>query len=475
MNPQDNPHFTAYVLGELNAEEAAAVHQSLAQQVPAAAHELEQIEAVTDALRHGAPLSQARLTHEQRHAVLHPANLPRRVQPLQPRQPTPRPRASFWPVVGGLLKAAAVFALMGAAYFAGWSVGPSVTPVASNHEPASEPAAQAPVEKPELVQVAVTEESPPVFAKASPSEVSVPPISVPESKETAPAPEVAVTRSEPVKPELVVVTAPAPVAKSSANVIPNMGFAMVGGKSGFVSTTKQPVDQYSLRPAQLKPVPPKASKEGVFASPRAADAKSDGKHPAQSKDLYVHSWQAEVAASPWNPGHRLLRIVVQIPADQPAVISNGGEFPLRITFDAANVKEFRMLCERHQAARELRSAGTHVVWYEFLPNGGADASHERQIASVTLPNVKFTSQTVGPFDGSRLRVIDRGYKLENARDDFLFEASVVGFGLLMRGAEQTGTLDHQMVLTLAQKSAGKDAERGRFVRLVQDARRIAGL
>ena len=134
-----------------------------------------------------------------------------------------------------------------------------------------------------------------------------------------------------------------------------------------------------------------------------------------------------------------------------------------------------MLCERHQSARELRTAGTHVVWYEFLPNGAADASHERQIASVSLPNVKFTSQIVGPFNGSRLRVIDRGYKLENARDDFLFEASVVGFGLLMRGAEQTGNLDHQMVLALAQKSAGKAAERTRFVRLVQDARRIAGL
>jgi hypothetical protein len=32
-----------------------------------------------------------------------------------------------------------------------------------------------------------------------------------------------------------------------------------------------------------------------------------------------------------------------------------------------------------------------------------------------------------------------------------------------------------MVLTLAEKSAGKDAERARFVRLVRDARRIAGL
>ncbi len=471
MNPQDNPLFTAYVLGELNAEEAASVHESLAQ-VPASGHELEQIEAVTDALRHGAPLSQARLTHEQRHAVLHPANLPRRVQLLQPRQPAPRPRSLFWPVVGGLLKAAAVLALMGAAYFAGWSVGPQVTPPVAGSETVDD---QPEAEQPKIVETNVPEEPQPVFAEASPSEMSVPPVSVPESKETAPALVLAEAHPAPVKQEPVIVKATAPVAKGPSNVIPNMGFAMAAGKSRFVSTTKQPVDQYSLRPAQLKPEPPKTSKEGVFASPRTGDGKPEAKQPAHSKDLYVHSWQAEVAASPWNPGHRLLRIVVQLPADQPAVISGEGEFPLRITFDAANVKEFRMLCERHEAARELRTAGKHVVWYEFLPNGAADVNHERQIASVTLPNVKFTSQTVGPFDGSRLRVIDRGFKLENARDDFLFEASVVGFGLLMRGAEQTGALDHQLVLALAQKSAGKDVERGRFLRLVQDARRIAGL
>lgn len=466
MNIQDNPHFTAYALGELTAEEAAAVHESLAE-FPATAHELEQIEAVTDALRHGAPLPHARLTHEQRHAVLHPANLPRVMQPLLPRQAPPRRRASIWPVLSGVLKAAAVIALMAGAYFAGWSVAPAVTQVA-DAEPATEsdppPAAdhvavEAPATKPQ-----------PVVAELAPQEVKA----MPESKQAAPAP-VVVARAVSVKPEPVVVKVVTPPTKPQSNAVPNMGFTMVGGKSQFVSTTKQPADQYSLRPAQLKPTPPKAAKGSVFASPQVSGGKPDAKQSQPIRDLYMHSWQAEVAPSPWNPGHRLLRIVVQLPADQPAVISGDGEFPLHITFDAANVKSFRMLCERHQAARELRSAGTHVVWYEFLPNGLAEASRERQIASVTLPNVKFTSQSVGPFDSSKLRVIDRGYKLANARDDFLFEASVVGFGLLMRGAEQTGTLNHQMVLTLAEKSAGKDAERARFVRLVQDARRIAGL
>lgn len=464
MNIQDNPHFTAYALGELTAEEAAAVHESLAE-FPAAAHELEQIEAVTDALRHGAPLPHARLTHEQRHAVLHPANLPRVIQPLLPRQPVARPRASFWPVMSGVLKAAAVIALMAGAYFAGWSFAPAVTQVA-DVEPATESDPQS-VADPALVEDKDVK-SQPVVAERAAEKVEA----VPESQKPAP---VLAARMEPAKPEPVVVKVVTPPVIAPSNAVPDMGFTMSGVKSEFVSTTKQAADQYRLRPALLKPTPPKSAKEGVFASPQVSGGKADAKPAQPVKDLYMHSWQAEVAPSPWNPGHRLLRIVVQLPADQPAVISGNGEFPLNVTFDAANVKSFRMLCERHQAARELRSAGTHVIWYEFLPNGSTDAGRERQIASVTVPNVKFTSQSVGPFDSSKLRVIDRGYKLANARDDFLFEASVVGFGLLMRGAEQTGALDHQMVLTLAEKSAGKDAERARFVRLVRDARRIAGL
>ncbi len=466
MNTQDNPHFTAYALGELTAEEAASVHESLAE-FPAAAHELEQIEAVTDALRHGAPLPHARLTHEQRHAVLHPANLPRVMQPLLPRQPVPRPRAMFWPVMSGVLKAAAVIALMTGAYFTGWSFAPAVTQVA-DIEPDTQSDPQ-PVAGPAVVEVTEVK-SQPVVAERAAEKVAA----VPESQKSAPT-TVLAARMDPVNPEPVVVKVVTPQVVPPSNAVPDMGFTMSGVKSDFVSTTKQSADLYRLRPALLKPTPPKSAKEGVFASPQVSDGKADAKQAQPVKDLYMHSWQAEVAPSPWNPGHRLLRIVVQLPADQPAVISGNGEFPLNVTFDAANVKSFRMLCERHQAARELRSAGTHVIWYEFLPNGSTDAGRERQIASVTLPNVKFTSQSVGPFDSSKLRVIDRGYKLANARDDFLFEASVVGFGLLMRGAEQTGALDHQMVLTLAEKSAGKDAERARFVRLVRDARRIAGL
>ena len=456
MTPQDNPHFTAYALGELSAEEARSLHEVLAT-TPAAAHELEQIEAVTDALRHGAPIPLSRLTHEQRHAVLHPANLPRRIQPMLPRKPQQRQPQVFWPVMGTLIKLAAVITLTSAAFLAGWSYAPELR---------------------SAVQVAA--KPPRTDSQAAPEKATPAPT---VSTTTAPAPKTpAVEKSvAEVKPSpapapvvpTVVVTKVATLKEVPPAIVaaaPSQGFTIPAGRGTFVSTTKQAVDQFSLQPAQVKPLLPN-TKGQVLAAPQTNRDKATS--------LYIHSWKAEVAACPWNTANRLLRIVIQLPADQSAVLVSDTSFPLQVNFDQANVKQYRMLCERHLAAAELRSAGTHVLWYEFQPNGSTELPRDsgRQIATVMLPNTHFTSQTVGPFDSSKLQIIDRGYSLQNAREDFVFESSVVGFGLLLRGAEHLGGLNHDLVLNLARQSQGADAsgERARFIRLVQDAQHAAGL
>lgn len=483
MNPQDNPHFTAYALGELSAEEARELHAMLAA-TPGAAHELEQIEAVTDALRHGAPIPQARLTHEQRHAVLHPSSLPRRVQPMQPRKTVKSSRQTFWPVMGSVLKAAAVVALSSAAFLAGWAFSPVVKTAA---EIASTPAKEAPQPKAQILQSA-----PDAKVEAAPAQIAeakTPAVVSDTKAEITPVVVVEATKSEPVKetkgapapkevmvagvPSAPAATVPAPTTVEEPK--PSLGFTMPEGRGTFASTTKQAADQFELRPGLTKPAPAKAKGE-VFASPQTAPAKPENK-PARASEVYIHSWKSEVASCPWNPAHRLLRVVIQLPADQPAVLAADSTFPLQVAFDQANVKQFRMLGERHLAASELRSAGTHVLWYEFQPNGATEAARDRQIASVTLPGARFTSQTVGPFDSSRLQVIDRGYSLQNAREDFVFEASVLGFGMLLRGTEHVGSLNHALVLDLAKKAKGADVtgERARFIRVVQDAQRIAGL
>ncbi|MHB1079037.1 MAG: YfbK domain-containing protein [Prosthecobacter sp.] len=479
MNPQDNPHFTAYALGELSAEEARELHEVLAT-TPSAAHELEQIEAVTDALRQGAPISLSRLTHEQRHAVLHPANMPRRIQPMLPRQPAKRTsRQVFWPVMGAVVKVAAVVTLSGAAFLAGWMYGPEVKSAA---QMAGTPKGDASAKK-ELKPQALLEKAAPapmVAAKSEPK-ATTPAVPAPVAKklvaEVKPVPAPAPAPAPVVKEVVVANVTPVKGKPAAPVVTPNLGFTLPAGHGTFVSTTKQAVDQFSLHPGLIKPLPPKA-KGQAFASPQLTPNKPEPK-PERAFSLFIHSWKAEVASCPWNPANRLLRLVIQLPADQAAVLGADATFPLQVTFDKANVKQFRMLCERHLAATELRSAGTHVLWYEFQPNGSGEIPRDssRQVATVMLPNAHFTSQAVGPFDSSKLLVMDRGYSLQNAREDFVFETSVVGFGLLLRGAEQLGALNHELVLNLANQSKGADSngERGRFIRLVQDAKQAAGL
>lgn len=473
MNPQDNPLFTAYTLGELDFGQAREIHEAL-QANPSASHELEQIEAVTDALRHGAPIPMDRLTPEQRHNVLHPTNLPRRMQPMMPRRPVVKAKPMMWEAVGTLLKAAAVVGLTGAAFFAGWHLQPQAATTADIKAP--EPP------KPEISTPNV--EAPPVVVEAPAVKAPTPVVEAPKATKlvaiAAPSPEK--PQIEKPKTETIVVSAPAkPIERKPAAQPPlDLGFSMPrDADAAFANTTRQTNAKFSLQPALIRPAPPKKDAQ-AFASPTKPDSKGADTKPQKATELLIHSWQSEIAACPWNPDHRLLRIVIQLPADQAAVTSvDDASFPMQITFDPLAVKQFRLLCERHQPAKELRSAGKHVVWYEFQPNGAVDVKSEsgRQIASVIVPKARFTSQTIGPFDSNSLRVIDRGYTLQNAREDFVFETAVVGFGMLMRGTSQLGSLNHELVLDLATraKTDGANGEHTRFIKLVRDAQRVVGL
>ncbi|MBL9182500.1 MAG: DUF3520 domain-containing protein [Verrucomicrobiaceae bacterium] len=465
MNPQDNPHFTAYALGELDATQAREIHAMLREN-SASAHELEQIEAVTDALRHGAPIPNARLSPDQRHAVLHPSNLPRFVQPMMPRPAPVKKPAVIWNRVGRVLKAAAVITLTGGAFLLGWQMHqPVETTLATNiTPPASEPV------KPQTKPVEVVE-----APKAPAPKVEV---IVAKAPEAAPKVEKApVVVAETPKPAPVVVTtvveAPKPAAPAPQPSL-SLGFTMPRSLPAFASTSKEPGSRYTLHPALVRPAPVKNAGE-AFASP--AKGKADEKH-LKASELLIHSWQAEVATCPWNASHRLLRLVIQLPANQTAVISSSETaFPMQVSFDPLSVKQFRLLGERHIPAAHLDQAGTHVVWYEFEPNGKSDLKTPatRQIATLTVPNTRFTQKAVGPFDDSKLQVLDRGFTLDNARDDFLFESAVVGFGMLMRGMGQIGSLDHELVLNLASRSKTESPERSRFIKLVQDVQKAAGL
>lgn len=476
MNPTgpDHAELSAYALGELDAAEAARVHQ-LIQDSPAAASELEQIEAVTDALRHGAPVPQARLHPAQRHQILRPATLPRRMGPMLPRPlPVHQPsRLRVW--VAGFARVAAVVAVAGVAFFAGRHAPLSLTnpsPVAVSPEP--EPAV-AVVPQAEPIEVII-----PVAPPVERPEIAViipdpAPTVTPLPEKTPPTPVVAQT---PVvakaEPEKILVTPGATPVKPEA-VAPSAR-TRLAESFAFVNASRTPQDQFALRPADIRPAPPKPAAGANFASPAPRNPPVPARDTAKERtpELYIHSWKAEVATCPWNPAHRLLRVVIQLPADQPAA-TRSSSYPLQISFDPTNVREYRQLGERHQPAAELRHAGTHSVWFEFEPNGRLDIS--KTIATVTLPQGRFTTQTVGPFDGSKLTVQDRGIDWRQAHKDFIFDSAVVGFGLLLRGVEAGPGLNHELVLGLAEQCLASDSngERRRFVRQVREARDAAGL
>lgn len=487
-NPHENPDLTAYALGELHARQARDIHALLAD-CPVAAHELEQIEAVTDALRQGAPIPQERLRPEQRHAVLYPSNLPKRSAPLMPR-PLPRRSPMFRTVVTGVLKTAAVVAVTGAAYLVGRHVSLEDSAAtmaveenasqggAENNLAASAPSVPASPEVraagPNLPDVAKT--AVPLVADTQPASpvekepvVVLQPATAPEAMAPAATAIPAVVSAKPV--EKTTAPAPAVVAVRPPSV------TTPGRHQNFVNASRQAADHLSIHPGQIRPLPPKAGKGALLAAPLPLQNPSSGSKDAgkpRAADLYLHSWKAEVVTCPWDESRRLLRVTLQLPADQPAV-SAGGSYKLQVNFDPNNVREYRQLCERHQPAAELRTAGTHVIWYEYLPNGSPDAS--KTVATLTLDKARFTTQAVGPFDESKLNVQDRGATWQNAREDFVFDTAVVGFGLLMRGIPQAPKLDHALVLSLAERSplSATDAERTRFIRLVKEAALAAGL
>jgi anti-sigma factor RsiW len=200
----DTSELTAYALGELQAHQASAIHQLLSA-CPAATSELEQIEAVTEALRQRAPIPQERLLPEQRHAVLYPAQIPRLVVPMKPR-PMVKKTTNTWPVMGILLKSAALITVTGAAYLAGRQVSLISSQIdVAESQPApvkSAPITAAPV-KAEVAVVKPTPVPAVTIAAAKPASVI----------EKAP---VAVI---PVPPKSAVIVAQAAPAKAATEII----------------------------------------------------------------------------------------------------------------------------------------------------------------------------------------------------------------------------------------------------------------
>jgi hypothetical protein len=462
MNTNDHPDLTAYALGELDAEHSEAMAQWVAEN-PAALAEADATAELGEHLRNKAPVPNLRLHPHQRAAIL---NGPQRVRQLvaaATHESKPRP-SRIAPFFFSVTRIAAAAVVVIGAFVAGRSFAPH----ASETVVVALPSKSAAAEPKKAIPAPVT---PPFRAKEVAPIVAANLTSAPAPVLDKPAPAPA------VKPTTIVATVPVvPVAKQPAASVQPVTRVV---SEAFVSTSKSTAAQVVITPNETRFVA--SGHEVVAASPATPGTKSiEPAARAKQSELRIHSWKAEIASCPWNEAHRLVRLTVQIPGEQEAAASKTS-YPLQVSFDANYVRSFRQLSQRSIAASAPDAPAFHIVWYEFQPNGQAvDAAREgasKLIGSVTLPNAKFTTPATGPFDGSRLRLIDRGQSWTASQDDFLFESAITGFGLLMKGDTNLGGLNHALVLDLAQRSLANDrnGERAKFVKLVQDAQRMAGL
>ena len=467
MNPgdYDHPDLTAHVLGELDAEHSEAMVRWM-ESHPEASAEAGHIADLAQMLAESAPVTFQTLLPHQRAAVL---SGPQRVRQLvaAARQAQPRGGRSLSVIQAlGRLAAAAVMLITG--YIAGAYLrkpAPAVVVVI----PAAKPAGDHKAEVSKTPPFRAKEVPPPVVAEASRVEVpkSAEPVvsPAPEPKSVLKVATAAKVDLPPAAPQPQVV-----VAQSHNHVL----------SLAFVSTFKGGLTQVSLRPSETRPLGPKPEKGLVNAAPMTATnkvASLPAPRVVKQPELLIHSWKAEVASCPWDESHRLVRLVVQMPGEQPAASSASNSYPLQMNFSPNTVRSYRPLGERIVPASKADSPAFHIIWYEVVPNGPAVEGATRTLGDIMLPNARFTTQAMAPFDSSKLHVLDRGISWRSAQEDFLFESAVVAFGLLLKGEKDTGGLNHSLVLDLAERSkqADRTGEHAKFVKLVQEARQVAGL
>ena len=215
----------------------------------------------------------------------------------------------------------------------------------------------------------------------------------------------------------------------------------------------------------------------VLASPLSPDAKADPapRRPAAQPALDISSWKAELASCPWDPSRRLMRFVAQVPVNQPGIEASDLDYRLIAKFDPFHVQGFRLVTERHMRPNGPGGHATRFAWYEIIPSRSFNASAERPVTlgTITLEQPRGSQ----PADSTPLRIVDRGLAWNDAREDYVFETAMIGWSMLLQGAENIGNLNGRLVLDIAEKTRGEDTqgERAKFINVVRQAQRAVGL
>lgn len=469
MNSPDHPDLTAYALGELDAEHAEAMSRWVTEN-PEAGAEVDALNDLCQRLQSTAPIAVEVLHSHQRATVMTGPQKVRKMVAAATIQASRRRPSLFIPIIHSISRIAAAAALVIGGYLAGTHVASQQSSEVASNAPAAPPTPVVkPTPAPPVVQPFKAKEVPAITVVHT---AVLPPTPAPATVKATPAP----TPQQPAI-ELVVATDPLRVPVPTPKAVAKLAQPKTQVQTGaFISTSKTTLAQVDLRPAESRYVAPRNT-EPLAAAPMVHASKApELVTSTRQPELLIHSWKAEVASCPWNASHRLIRLTIQIPGEQPAA-TMAASYPVQVSFSPNHVRGYRQIGQRTLPATAADAPAFHIVWYEFQPNGTATDGVAKAIGSVTLPGARFTTAATGPFDGSKLQVVDRGSDWNAARDDFLFESAVVGFGLLLKGEKDAGALNLDLVLSLAQRTTADDhnGERARFVKVVQDAQRSAGL
>lgn len=177
-------------------------------------------------------------------------------------------------------------------------------------------------------------------------------------------------------------------------------------------------------------------------------------HDPEPTDATPLAARVEVAACPWNPGHRLARIGLKT---KPVT-----DLAIQVEFNPAHVTAYRLIGYDQPTTSSGRPAvdeHTVVALYEIIPAPAGIGD----LFTLTL-------RTTDP--GQLLTIFANNTGNAEPSADFQFTAAVAAFGMLLRDK----TSNYDLVLQLAQAGKGNDpgGQRAEFIELVKKARQLAG-
>jgi hypothetical protein len=222
----------------------------------------------------------------------------------------------------------------------------------------------------------------------------------------------------------------------------------------------------------------------------------------------------EVAAAPWAPFHRLVRIGLQPPppavlpgepAARPAdraVAAIARDVSVFVEFNPATVASYRLIGYDHAAPQpggvEIAAGHAVTALYEIVPAwsaappaaaGGFPIALKYQPARGSRPGpstgiagelltltVRYRDREGGPVRALEFPLADSGAAFAHASADFRFAAAVAAFGMILRDSPHRGgaTMSHVVEWASAARDPAADprAQRAEFIDLARRAQQL---